>query len=87
MGYIQDYIVINAMMTHINILTEKITTTTLHMRGKGWNQMNKDDKMYINALEDLIKYQYAYDILMEYFDYLPDEDKPKIHKRLKEVGL
>ena len=57
------------------------------MRGKGWNQMNKDDKMYINALEDLIKYQYAYDILMEYFDYLPDEEKPKIHKRLKEVGL
>ena len=49
--------------------------------------MNKDDKMYINALEDLIKYQYAYDILMEYFDYLPDEEKPKIHKRLKDVGL
>ena len=57
------------------------------MRGKGWNQMNKDDKMYINALEDLIKYQYPYDILMEYFDYLPDVEKPKIHKRLKEVGL
>ena len=49
--------------------------------------MSIDDKMYINELEDLIKYQLAYDILMEYFDYLPDEDKPKIHKRLKEVGL
>lgn len=42
---------------------------------------------YINELEGLIKYQYAYDILMEYWDLLPDEDKPKINKRLKEVGL
>ena len=49
--------------------------------------MSKNDKMYINELEGLIKYQYGYDILMEYWDSFPDEDKPKIHKRLKEVGL
>ena len=31
-------------------------------------------------------YEKAYNILMEYFDYLPDEDKVEIDKRLKEVG-
>ena len=42
---------------------------------------------YINELEDLIKYQYAYDIFMEYFDELPDDVKPKLHKRLEGLGL
>ena len=49
--------------------------------------MSKDDKMYINKLEDLIKYQYGFDILMEYWDSFPDEEKPKIHKRLEGLGL
>jgi len=46
-----------------------------------------DDKEYINHLEGLIKYQYAYDILMEYWDSFPDEEKPIIHKRLEGLGL
>ena len=29
----------------------------------------------------------AYNILIEYFDYLPDEDKEEIHKKLTELGL
>ena len=45
----------------------------------------KDD--YIDDLEGLIKYQYAYDMFMEYFDRLPDEDKKKLHKRLEGLGL
>ena len=49
--------------------------------------MRKDDKMYINKLEDLIKYQHGFDILMEYWDSLPDEQKPDIDRRLKEIGL
>ena len=53
--------------------------------------MSYDDvsniKKNIKNDERLHQYQTAYDILMEYFDYLPDEDKPKIHKRLKEIGL
>ena len=32
-------------------------------------------------------YKAAYDILMEYWDSLPDEQKPDIDRRLKEVGL
>jgi len=32
-------------------------------------------------------YKLAYEILMEYFDYLPDEDKPFIDKELKKCGL
>lgn len=32
-------------------------------------------------------YEKAYDILIEYWDSLPDEEKPKIHRRLKKCGL
>ena len=42
---------------------------------------------YIDDLEGLIKYQYAYDIFMEHWESLPDEEKPKIHEKLKELGL
>ena len=47
--------------------------------------LDKDD--YINDLEKLIKYQHAYDILMEHWDSFPDEEKVKIDKRLKGLGL
>jgi len=52
-----------------------------------WGSILVNDKEYIDKLEDLIKYQYAYDILMKYWNNLPDEDKPKINKELKELGL
>lgn len=32
-------------------------------------------------------YREAYDILMEYWDSLPDEEKEDIDSRLKEIGL
>lgn len=32
-------------------------------------------------------YKKGFGILIEYWDSLPDEEKPKIDKRLKEVGL
>ena len=38
----------------------------------------KDD--YIDDLEGLIKYQYAYDILIKYKDKLSDEDKKKLEE-------
>ena len=36
---------------------------------------------------DLDNYKKAYNILMEYWDSLPDEEKPDIDRRLKELGL
>ena len=33
------------------------------------------------------EYEVGYNILMEYFDNLPDEDKESIHKRLQAVGI
>lgn len=33
------------------------------------------------------KYEVAYQILNEYWDSLPDEEKPKIHKRLEAIGV
>ena len=46
-----------------------------------------DKDEYAKHLEELIKYQYAYEILNEYFDDFPDELKPIIHKRLEGLGL
>lgn len=32
-------------------------------------------------------YKKAYNILMDYWDALPDEEKPKADAKLKEIGL
>lgn len=32
-------------------------------------------------------YEKAYNILMDYFDYLPDEDKERISFKLQRLGL
>ena len=32
-------------------------------------------------------YEAAYHVFMEYWDSLPDEEKPKIHKRLEAIGI
>jgi len=40
-----------------------------------------------DTLIDLVKYRHAYDIFMEHFDKLPDEDKKDLHKRLEGLGL
>lgn len=34
-----------------------------------------------------LKYYTAYDYVMEHFDSIPEEDKIKVHKRLKDIGL
>lgn len=33
------------------------------------------------------KYEIGFGILMEYWDSLPKEEQPKIHKRLLELGI
>jgi len=33
------------------------------------------------------RYKEAFNLLMEYWNCLPDEDKPKIDKKLKELGV
>jgi hypothetical protein len=37
--------------------------------------------------DEVEKYKEGFNILMEYFDSIPDEEKNKVHTRLKEVGL
>lgn len=48
---------------------------------------NFEDKQYINRLEELIKYQYAYDILMEHFNELNHETRKTVNKQLNKLGL
>lgn len=37
--------------------------------------------------KELKKYQRAYNILMDYFDDISEEEKPNVDKRLKRLGL
>jgi hypothetical protein len=39
------------------------------------------------ATEELRKYYYGFNELMEYFDSISDEEKPILHKKLVELGL
>jgi hypothetical protein len=48
--------------------------------------MEKKDAINI-VREELRKYVKGYEILIEYWDCISDEEKPKVHERLKEIGL
>ena len=38
--------------------------------------------------EDMVsEWEKGFNILMEYWDYIPDDEKPKIHKQLEELNL
>lgn len=57
---------------------QKTDSSPCHNCGKYIEEYTEEKKPDFKA---------AYNILMDYWDYLPDEDKPEIDKRLKEVGL
>ena len=46
---------------------------------KSWKEISKDN--FVN------NYKKGFEVLMEYWDSLPDDEKPKINERLKELGL
>lgn len=46
-------------------------------------KMLLDEKYFIEEND----YKKAYNLFMDYWDYLPDEDKPEIDKKLKKLGL
>ena len=52
-----------------------------------------DLSVYVSAVllelmeEYEVKYKKAYDILMEYFEHIPDEEKFIVHRKLKELKL
>jgi len=39
------------------------------------------------TLKEINIYKKAYNLLMDYWDSLPDEEKPEIHKKLNRLGL
>lgn len=53
------------------------------------NDMRQDEiQELINELEkDKSRYEKAFNILMDYFDSISDEEKPKVSKQLKKLGL
>jgi hypothetical protein len=50
--------------------------------------MENLDLIYVggyNMIED--KYKKGYEILLEYFDCIPEEERGEVDKRLREIGL
>ena len=45
------------------------------------------EEMLHRLQNDLERYKKAYGMFMDYFDYIPDEAKPELHKRLEKMGL
>jgi len=43
-------------------------------------ELEKTNKLFL-------KYRDGFSILMEYFDSIPDEEKPKVFKQLRKIGL
>jgi len=42
----------------------------------------------VNYLQSqLDRYKKGYDILMEYWDSIPDEEKEEVHRRLNNLGI
>jgi len=37
--------------------------------------------------DEVVKYRTGFNILMEYWDCIPDEEKIEVHERLMKVGL
>ena len=35
----------------------------------------------------MTQYKTGFNILMEYFDFIPEEEKEEVHKQLEELGL
>ena len=52
-----------------------------------WVKMNKEQETIEVLRIELKKYVRGYEILIEYWDCISDEEKPKVHERLKEIGL
>ena len=45
------------------------------------------EQQLINTRKKCVAYQKGFDILMEYFDSISDEEKAKVDKQLIELGL
>lgn len=41
----------------------------------------------LKELKELRNYKKGFNILMEYWDSIADEEKPKVNKKLKRLGL
>ena len=54
---------------------------TITRRGREWNVDPNTGYKSEN------KYEVAYNILMDYFDHIPEEDKPEINARLKHLNI
>lgn len=56
---------------------------------KGNNDIVEDilDLLNKKQFTNNINYEKAYNVLMDYFDYIPEEEKENLDKQLKELGL
>lgn len=58
-----------------------------YRRKKLKDRYRKQARYFKQKSDTLVSYKAAYNILMEYWDSLPDEEKSGVHKRLVDVGV
>ena len=49
--------------------------------------LNKVEEIAKMHRDNLARYKKGFDILSDYFDSISEEEKPKVHKQLKELNL
>ena len=72
------------MMDKINELLNEATKIDKEVNGESGIEKRERELM---EEEERNRYKEAYNILMEYWDSLPDEEKPRIDERLKKLNL
>ena len=71
-------------MDKINELLNEATKIDKEVNGESETEKRERELM---EEEERNRYKEAYNILMEYWDSLPDEEKPRIDERLKKLNL
>ena len=54
---------------------------------KNKNELNELSSIVDNLLDKVEKLKEGYNILMEHWDSFPEDEKPKIDKKLRRLGL
>ena len=75
---------------HVKLLTAITQTKLKELNQEGYIFLaikEADEPVYPKAIEVRNKFEIGFNMLMEYWDSISDEEKPKLHKRLNKIGL
>ena len=80
-------------MSDVELMDEynAVSQDIVHRGGTGMSEAIRRDNIEFELRErgyaNLPPYQEGFEILMDYFNVLPDEIKKEVHEKLQEIGL